>query len=270
MIALKDIKIESCTELTCLWEEGVNILNLACVETIEVKECEALDSFPGEIMMLLRLEVLSIAQCPAFRMFPRGKLPTTLKVLRIWECEKLESLPEGILMNNGDAYQVSQLEELEIVSCPCLKSFPSGQLPNSFKRLWINDCKQLEFPPQRMLQYCMELKVISIYGGDMKSLCFEDMHGPTSLSIGNCDGLESFSLSISDLKELYISHCRNLKSLPNKMHDLTSLNRLYISNCPEIKCISDSGLPPNLTRLQIYGCIGIESIPGSGLFSPKP
>ncbi|GLT56956.1 hypothetical protein SLA2020_299680 [Shorea laevis] len=137
MIALKDIEIESCNELTCLWEEGVNILNLACVEKIEVKECEALDSLPGEIMMLLRLEKLSIGQCPAFRMFPRGKLPTTLKVLRIWECEKLESLPEGILMNNGDAYQVSQLEELKISGCPCLKSFPSGQLPNSFERLYI-------------------------------------------------------------------------------------------------------------------------------------
>ncbi|GKV47280.1 hypothetical protein SLEP1_g54193 [Rubroshorea leprosula] len=266
MISLKDIEIVSCTELTCLWEEGVNILNLACVEKIEVKECEALDSLPGEIMMLLRLEELSIGQCPAFRMFPRGKLPTTLKVLKIWECEKLESLPEGILMNNGHAYQSSQLEELEIASCPCLKSFPSGQLPNSFKRLCINNCKQLESPPQRMLQYCTELKRISIYGGDMKSLCFEDMHGPTSLWIGNCDGLESFSLSTSNLKDLFISDCRNLKSLPNKMHDLTSLNGLYISNCPGIKCISDSGLPPNLTWLQIYECIGIKSIPGGGLF----
>ncbi|GKV39811.1 hypothetical protein SLEP1_g47527 [Rubroshorea leprosula] len=266
MIALKDIRIVSCTELTCLWEEGVNILNLACVEKIEVNECEALDSLPGEIMMLLRLEELSIAQCPTFRMFPRGKLPTTLKVLGIWGCEKLESLPEGILINNGDAYQVSQLEVLNIYRCPCLKSFPSGQLPNSFKRLYIQNCKQLKSPPQRMLQYCTELERISILGGDMKSLCFEDMRGPTSLSIGNCDGLESFSLSTSNLKDLYISNCRNLKSLPNKMHDLTSLNTLYISNCPGIKCISDSGLPPNLTWLQIDGCIGIESIPGGGLF----
>ncbi|GKV47267.1 hypothetical protein SLEP1_g54181 [Rubroshorea leprosula] len=92
------------------------------------------------------------------------------------------------------------------------------------------------------------------------------MHGPTFLSIGNCDGLESFSLSISNLKELHISHCKNLKSVPNKMHDLTSLNGFYISNCPGIKCISDSGLPPNLTWLGIYGCVGIESILGSGLF----
>ncbi|GKV47265.1 hypothetical protein SLEP1_g54179 [Rubroshorea leprosula] len=266
MIALKDIEIVSCTELTCLWEEGVNILNLACVEKIRVKECEALDFLPGEIMMLLRLEELSIRRCPTLRMFPRGKSPTTLKVLKIWECEMLESLPEGILMNNGHAYQSSQLEELEIANCPCLNSFPSGQLPNSFKRLYINNCKQLESPPQRMLQYCTELKEISIYRGDMKSFCFEDMRGPTSLSIGNCDGLESFSLSISNLIELRISNCRNLKSLPKKMHDLTSLNTLYISNCPGIKCILDNGLPPNLTQLEIYGCVGIESIPGGGLF----
>ncbi|GLT56946.1 hypothetical protein SLA2020_299580 [Shorea laevis] len=217
-------------------------------------------------MMLLRLEALTISGCAALQMFPRGKLPTTLKVLEIMGCEKLESPPEGILMNNGDAYQVPQLERLNILSCPCLKSFPSGQLPNSFKWLYIENCKQLESPPQRMLQYCTELEGISIYGGDMKSLSFEDMHGPTSLWIRNCDGLESISLSISNLKELYISNCRNLESLPNKMHDLTSLVRLYISNCPGIKCISDSGLPPNLTQLQIYGCIRIKSIPGDGLF----
>ncbi|GKV39820.1 hypothetical protein SLEP1_g47536 [Rubroshorea leprosula] len=292
MIALEDIVIESCNELTCLWEEGVNILNLACLEEIIVRECpvlvlltgkdqgllpnniqtlrihncEALDSLPGQIMMLPRLEVLYISGCPALRMFPGGRLPTMLKVLKIWECEKLESLPEEIFMNNGDASQGSHLEKLEIARCPCLESFPSSHLPNSFKRLYITNCDQLKSLPQRMLQSCTGLEKIRICGGDMKSLSFEDMHGPTSLWIFDCDSLESFSLSISNLQKLSISNCRILKSLPKKMHDLTSLDRLYISNCPGIKCISDGGLPPNLTRLEIYGCVGIESIPEAGLF----
>ncbi|GLT56947.1 hypothetical protein SLA2020_299590 [Shorea laevis] len=53
MITLKDIKIESCNELTCLWEEGVNILNLACLEKIEVRECLVLLLLTGKDQGLL-------------------------------------------------------------------------------------------------------------------------------------------------------------------------------------------------------------------------
>ncbi|GLT33009.1 hypothetical protein SLA2020_076320 [Shorea laevis] len=179
-------------------------------------------------------------------------------------------------MNNGDACQVSHLEELRIDSCPCLKSFPIGHLPNSFKRLYIGDCRQLEFIPQRMLQYCRELEEIHIHGNNAKiephfihhSSKYERSYIHDCLGIDKLDGLESLCPFIPNLKRLTIKSFKNLKSLPDKLQDLNSLHELCISNCPGIESIPDGGLPSNLLSLEISDCPGIESIPDSG-FPPN-
>ncbi|GKV47610.1 hypothetical protein SLEP1_g54495 [Rubroshorea leprosula] len=296
LIALEVMEIESCDELTCLWEEGANMVNLAflkrmqisrcpllvsltgkkqgflpnSVQTLHIDDCEALEFLPIEIMMMVRLEYLYIRRCPALRIFPRGKLPTTLKIVEITECEKLESLPEGILMNNGDACQVSYLEELRIDKCPCLKSFPTGHLPNSFKRLYVRDCKQLEFIPQRMLQYYRELEDIQLYGNELGESDWSKykrgyIHNCSGIDkLDGLDGLESLCPFIPNLKMLTIKSFKNLKSLPDKLQDLNSLDELCIINCPGIESIPDGGLPSNLKCLRIFDCPGIESIPDSG------
>ncbi|GKV39833.1 hypothetical protein SLEP1_g47548 [Rubroshorea leprosula] len=243
LVALEDMQIEECDELTCLWEEGVN---------------------------LVRLEKLRIWRCPALRMFPRNKLPTMLKILDIRECEKLESLPEGILMNNGDVCQVSHLEELRIDRCPCVKSFPAGHLPNSFKRLFVGDCKQLEFIPQRMLQNYRQLEEIYICGHDttMGYNTPLTLYCVASSRIENLDGLDLLCPFIPNLKSLIIFDCKNLKSLPEKLRDLNSLDKLDITSCPGIESMPDGGLLPNLTYLEISNCPGIKSIPDGG-FPPN-
>ena len=40
-------------------------------------------------------EYMEIDTCPSLIAFPNVELPTTLKELKIWRCEKLESLPRG-------------------------------------------------------------------------------------------------------------------------------------------------------------------------------
>ncbi|GKV44205.1 hypothetical protein SLEP1_g51406 [Rubroshorea leprosula] len=312
LIALEVMEITICDELTWLWEEGANMVNLPClkrmeigwcpllasltgkeqgflpnsVQILDIYDCGALESLPSE-MMMERLEQLYIRRCHALRMFLRGKLPTMLKILKIKECEKLESLPEGILMNNGDGCQVSHLKELMIDNCPCLKSFPTGHLPNSFKCLIVQDCRQLEFIPQRMLQYYRELEEIRL-NGDGKMLgddcskpegryahmcyfqefylysCPPNCYSHRCSGIDKLDGLELLFPFIPNLKRLTINSFKNLKSLPDKLQDLNSLNELCISSCPGIESIPDGGLPPNLKCLRISYCLGIESIPDSG------
>ncbi|GLT95147.1 hypothetical protein SLE2022_128450 [Rubroshorea leprosula] len=142
MIVVEAMEIKECDEFTSLWEEGTSIENLARLGSIKVencpvlvslareeqgllpynlrhlifKKCQALETLPDEMMMLegckrnmLRLEELSIKDCSSLTSFPPGKLPTSLKSLKITSCKKLECLPEG-LMNGVMPY----LENLKI------------------------------------------------------------------------------------------------------------------------------------------------------------
>ncbi|GLT33431.1 hypothetical protein SLA2020_080250 [Shorea laevis] len=287
--SLEELCVEGCSEAVLR-----SMVDLNSLKTLRISRISKLIWFPNSFVeSLIALEDMKITSCDELRMFPRGKLPTTLKILQITECEKLESLPEGILMNNGDACQASHLEELRIKRCPGLKSFPTGHLPNSFKRLYVRDCKQLEFIPQRMLQYYWELEEINLHGnvpvrfGALLSFWeleeidsyvpidgwskYERLYthycsGIDKLDgLDGLDGLESLCPFIPNLKRLTIKSFKNLKSLPDKLQDLNSLDELRISNCPRIESIPDGGLPPNLSSLEIYDCPGIESIPDSGI-----
>ncbi|GLT45395.1 hypothetical protein SLA2020_192280 [Shorea laevis] len=278
--SLEELCVQGCSEAVLR-----SMVDLNSLKTLRIDRIFELICLPKSFVeSLIALEHMKIKSCDELRMFPRGKLLTTLKILRIKECEKLKSLPEGILMNNGDACQVSHLEELRIERCPCLKSFPTGHLPNSFKCLFIGDCKQLEFIPQRMLQYYRELEGIHI-DGNIPRDDYERSYMHKRRSIHNCskyerhyvhnctgidkldglDGLVSLCPFIPNLKSLTIESLKNLKSLPDKLQVLNSLNELYITDCPGIKSISDGGLPPNLTSLVIRNCPRIESISESGL-----
>ncbi|GKV44210.1 hypothetical protein SLEP1_g51409 [Rubroshorea leprosula] len=264
--SLEELCVEGCSEAVLR-----SMVDLNSLKTLRINRISKLVWLPNSFVeSLIALKTMLITSCDELRMFPRGKLPTTLKFLLIAGCEKLESLPEGILMNNGDACQVSHLEELRIEGCPCLESFPTGHLPNSFKRLYVCDCKQLEFIPQRMLQYYREFEEIQLYGNNLG----DDWPEYERRYIHNCsgidkldglDGLESLCPFIPNLRRLTIKSFKNLKSLPDKLQHLNSLNELCISNCPGIESIPDGGLPPNLTYLSICNCRRIKSISDSGL-----
>ncbi|GLT33429.1 hypothetical protein SLA2020_080230 [Shorea laevis] len=267
--SLEELCVEGCSE-----DVLRSMVDLNSLKTLRISRISKLIWFPNSFVeSLIALKHMEIESCDELRMFPRGKLLTTLKILRITKCEKLESLPEGILMNNGDACQVSHFKELIIYSCPCLKSFPTGHLPNSFRRLYVGGCKQLEFIPQRMLQYYRELEEIQVDGnirGAYDSKCERYyIHNCSGIDkLDGLDGLESLCPFIPNLKSLTIKSFKNLKSLPDKLQDLNSVDELCISNCPGIESIPDGGLPSNLLSLEISDCPGIESIPDSG-FPPN-
>ncbi|KAF5955217.1 hypothetical protein HYC85_008073 [Camellia sinensis] len=69
--------------------------------------------------------------------------------------------------------------------------------------------------------------------------------------------MESFSQQIliaPNLKTFYLCNCEKLKSLPDRMHCLTSLQSLDIYNCPGIGSFPEGGLPCSLNRLGIGNC----------------
>ncbi|KAL6327862.1 hypothetical protein AAG906_026540 [Vitis piasezkii] len=84
------------------------------LKKLSIRECENLKSLPEGMMHCnsiattntmdtCALEFLFIKGCPSLIGFPKGGLPTTLKELHIMTCERLESLPEGMMHCNSIA-----------------------------------------------------------------------------------------------------------------------------------------------------------------------
>ncbi|GLT92291.1 hypothetical protein SLE2022_101340 [Rubroshorea leprosula] len=289
LTALEVIEIKGCRELTYLWEEGADTSKLARLERMFIMDCPllvsmsreeqglmppnvrhlslydcgALKCLPDRMMMrvdgsnnMVRLEELRIVDCPCLQRFPRGKLPATCRLLKIKDCAKVESLPEGILGQEDDGDNSNNIENLEVSGLPSLNLIPSDdRLPTALKTLEINNCPRLESISERMLQRCLRLEHMHILCCvNLKSLSFSGLSNLTFLSIVGCDALESFQempeLSLC-IKNFQIVSCQNLKSLPKKLYNLTSLQVLYIGGCPGVKSIPEGGLPPSLTDLSI-------------------
>ncbi|GLT88398.1 hypothetical protein SLE2022_064250 [Rubroshorea leprosula] len=251
LTALENLEIEGCKELTCLWEDGSEIANLACLENMDIRSCpllvsltrkeqgllplnlkhlalyscEAFESLIPDLLMrkmdgnssnssnMLGLEELVLDGCPSLKSL---SLPTTLKQLTIYGCKNLSLLDER-LMQEDDGDNNSNLEYLYIEEFPSLNSFQGGQLPASLKQFEVTNCKRLESFPKGLLQHCTGLGFIRIWRCDMlKSLpSLECLSNLIELEIADCKALESIpdlGLCTPNLKELTIEGCKNLKS----------------------------------------------------------
>ncbi|GLT36464.1 hypothetical protein SLA2020_108390 [Shorea laevis] len=150
MIALEVMRIKSCEELTCLWEEGANTANLARLRELSIGSCPLLASVTVELKSLVQLYIWS---CPNFKLFPSGKLPATLKILVIGD-SKSRSLPEGLMDDkNGD--NMLQLEQLSLLRLATRNLIPSDLLPldhmsslSTLTYLYIDQAEGLESFPE--------------------------------------------------------------------------------------------------------------------------
>ncbi|KAL4612019.1 hypothetical protein ACB092_08G168300 [Castanea dentata] len=210
------------------------------------------------------------------------KLPPALQYLAVTGFKNLESLPlpAGVMDHN------QCVETLTIYDFPVLKSLPRGDLssssPTTLKRLFIRNCKEVEFPMYPcysslvglIIEHsCNPLKsfpldifpklryLIIERCSNMESLLVSEGHHLTDLlllKIKKCRNFEAFpsgGLSAPNLSELEVSNCSRLNSLPENMHTfLPSLKFLDIISCPQIESFPEGGLPSNLFSLRISDC----------------
>ncbi|XP_020099978.1 putative disease resistance RPP13-like protein 1 isoform X3 [Ananas comosus] len=253
---------------------------------------EASDSTVQQVLEALQpppsLEILDIFSYPgtgAPQWMTNGK--STLKSMveiRLVNLKRLESLPP---LGQFPCLKVIEIRGMNAMTCvddtfsgndgmfPKLEKLTFSQMPNLEK--WVMEDNQDKFPrlSNLTIAHCPKLKVLHFSCSSLKNLTLlfnNEMLYSTpgalkyfgrslqKLTIGLCYELVATSTcealrDLTALKELEISECDELISLPHCMRYLTSLRYMTIMNCRNLKT-----LPYWLTRsrsrpeLLISGC----------------
>ncbi|PKI46034.1 hypothetical protein CRG98_033563 [Punica granatum] len=106
---LEELHIGSCNELLCLWEdkEGCRCSSLeeppndkqsygTSLKALRIRHWSKVMSLPYGMTMTYNLLELEIQNCPSLTSFSGAKLPCSLRILEVQNCQKLQRLPEGI------------------------------------------------------------------------------------------------------------------------------------------------------------------------------
>ena len=288
-MALEDLDLVCCNELTYLWQDGVDLDKLSSLKRLRINRCEQLLSLvEGEEGILpCNLEVLTVDGCCNLEKLANGLsrltslrdliifvcrklecisegagLPLSLKHLVITGCHSLRSLPDGMMtMVNDNNCNQCLLEALSVTACPSLKSLPKGKLPKTLKYLNISCDNQeslLEGILQRDARETSRSNLEYLTLQSLSATSFPTGEFPISLkelTIVNCriPSLPPLHF-LFHLTVLSIYECHELRSLPTHMDSLKSLQQLMISDCHRLDSLPERGLPPNLTSLEIINC----------------
>ncbi|KAI8570627.1 hypothetical protein RHMOL_Rhmol01G0050500 [Rhododendron molle] len=283
--ALKKLRVLWCAELKSLIaEEGIKI-NCLSLEFVEIVSCARLKTLPDVMQNnngLKNLIQLKIIGCGNLESLPEGWFPTTnLREFHIYECEKLEPLPNhaynnhhlasveelhldgflettGLLshiLDEGSSSYFTNLTSLRIFRVDIGKLCGLHRL-YSLRKLYLWDCDGVSFPEDEMLSFPSSLVVLGVWGfPNLEKLSFKDFENLEKLEIHSCPKLTSISeLRLPpSLLDLQIFHCPNLASFPEQGLP-PSLLDLEIFNCPNLVTFPEQGLPPSLLNLRITEC----------------
>jgi Leucine-rich repeat (LRR) protein len=240
-----------------------------CLEKLSIEKCGKLESIP--ICRLSSIVEFEISGCDELR-YLSGEFHgfTSLRVLRIWRCPKLASIPS--------VQHCTALVELIISWCGELISIPGDfrELKYSLKRLIVDECKLGALPSG--LQCCASLEELSLC--EWRELIhisdLQELSSLRTLLIRGCDKLISFDWhglrQLPSLDDLAVITCPRLSDIPEDdcLGGLTQLEHLSIGGFSEemeafpagvLNSIQHLNLSGSLKALWIWGWDRLKSVP---------
>ncbi|KAG5230707.1 Fom-2 family protein [Salix suchowensis] len=264
--SLVELNIQWCSELIAIPGDFGELKY--SLKKLIVRSCK-LGALPSGLQCCASLEELEIWDCRELRYINDLQELSSLRILKIRECEKLISIDWHGLR------QLRALVDLDICWCESLSDFPeedcigsltqlrdlriggfSGELEafpagvlnsiqhlnlsGSLETLWIEGWDKLKSVPHQ-LQHLTALKFLIINGFNGEE--FEE-------------ALPEWLGNLSSLQRLYIMECKNLKYLPSStaIQRLSKLKKLVIWGCPllEENCREENGCEwPKISHIPI-------------------
>ncbi|RXH85019.1 hypothetical protein DVH24_041787 [Malus domestica] len=310
--SLVELSIENWKNLTSIEIKGGKV-SLTSLQRLTIGSCDELSSL--HILAALphqcpSLQEVNISGCPKLALFGVEsssaeeekewcisdlRTMTSLRLLRIQSCERLESwvsrmrfplsletlsiggLPNSEILPSLD--NLNSLRDLTIISLPNIKYLPTGlqSLPR-LNQLHIGPLsEELDSFPNFQVGSLTHLTRLELWGWPkLKSLPQQIQHltSLTYLGLHQFDGVDTLPewlANFTSLTYLLIQNCKNLLNLPSveAMQRLTKLQTLYISGCHPLlkqRCTRDSGTYwpmishiPDITMAFIFllACCGV-------------
>nr|TKR63651.1 hypothetical protein D5086_0000323150 [Populus alba] len=229
---LEELSIKACGKL-----KSIPICRLSSLVEFEIDSCDELRYLSGEFHGFTSLRVLSIWWCPKLASIPSVQHCTALVELFIYWCGELISIP-------GDFRDLNSLKELIVDGCK-MGALPSGlQCCASLEVLLINDWSELIsidwLGGLRQLRSLIFLQITAC--PSLRDIQDDWLGGLTQLQeliiggfskemeafpVGVLNSIQHLNLSGS-LKSLYIHGWDKLKSVPHHLQHLTALEELGI------------------------------------------
>ncbi|TQD70199.1 hypothetical protein C1H46_044267 [Malus baccata] len=310
--SLVELSIENWKNLTSIEIKGGKV-SLTSLQRLTIGRCDELSSL--HLLAALphqcpSLQEVNISGCPKLALFGVEsssaeeekewcisdlRTMTSLRLLRIQSCERLESwvsrmrfplsletlsiggLPNSEILPSLD--NLNSLRDLTIISLPNIKYLPTGlqSLPR-LNQLHIGPLsEELDSFPNFQVGSLTHLTRLELWGWPkLKSLPQQIQHltSLTYLGLHQFDGVDTLPewlANFTSLTYLLIQNCKNLLNLPSveAMQRLTKLQTLYISGCHPLlkqRCTRDSGTYwpmishiPDITMAFIFhlACCGV-------------
>ena len=244
-----------CTAIKQIPSSSIDCLSL--LEKFSLRECKRLDSLPTSIFKLKSLEHFDLSGCSKLKNFP--------EILEPMECLKFLSLVgTRIHVLPSSLENLIGIQELHIGGRENLRLLPMSFCINRIEELTIDGYSRLKnFPPvllglrsltQLNLNYCNILEVPN-WLGDLSSLTRLSLDGNTFHQI------PSSIIQLSKLYEFNITHCKNLRSLPELP---LSIHYLDARGCTSLETISNSRAAITFKRwrrndkFSFFGCLKLD------------
>ena len=201
------------------------------------------------------LEELDISYCE--NLIEIHEAIGSLEKLKYWNlegCKKLQILPSS--------FRLKSLENIYLDDCVSLETLPDLCAPN-LRALNINYCENLIEIHEAIgsleklkcwnLKGCKKLQILpsSFRLKSLEKFCLDDCVGPETLP----------DLCAPNLRELYISDCKNLIEIHEAFGSLDKLKCWNLERCKKLQILPSSFRLKSLEGIYLDDCVSLETLP---------